>query len=139
MAKRKTSTTPTKAAAPVKAAKASKVTVPVKATSAPRVRSNGADSGKVTIDRSRYNYVTHDVKTVSGRRAVDNADEVAEALRGLTLPEVRSILAENGIEWRWDHLNPGMQRMNAGNALRGKFKSQGKMVVLGKTVHNQNA
>jgi hypothetical protein len=29
--------------------------------------------------------------------------------------------------------------MNAGNALRGKFKSQGKMVVLGKTVHNQNA
>lgn len=125
MAKRKTFTT----TEPAKTAKAK----------TPRERTNGNETGKVTIDRSRYNYVQHDTKTQSGRRAVDNSDDVAEALRGLTLPEVQSILKENGIEWRWGHLNPGMQRMNAGNALRGKFKSQGKMVVLGKTVHYQSA
>jgi hypothetical protein len=90
------------------------------------------EKSKVQIDRTKYSYVQHDSKTKSGRKSIDNNDLVAGLLRGLTIEEVQGVVNENGLEWKWGHLNAGMQRMNAGNALRGLMKKHGKVLVVGK-------
>jgi hypothetical protein len=90
---------------------------------------------KVTLDRSKYDYTAHkDYKTPSGRTAVDNADAVAEVLRGMTLEGVLETLVANGgtVNPKWAHLNPGMQRMAAGNVLRriAKALPEGKSLKI---------
>lgn len=77
---------------------------------------------KPNLDR----YVTSDeVKTASGRKAIDVNDEVATSLRGTDLADVyRQASAATGqtqksLHEKYDHLNPGMQRMNLGNLIRG--------------------
>ncbi len=52
-----------------------------------------------------------------------NGDLVATSLKGVPLTELRSVAEKAGIEWRWDHLNPGMQRMNVGNRIRAVLKA----------------
>jgi hypothetical protein len=51
-------------------------------------------------------------------------DEVAAMLKGKTLDELKVMATEWDIAWAWDHLNPGMQRMNFGNKLRTAVKKR---------------
>lgn len=80
------------------------------------------------VDLSHY--VVHEVKTPTGRHAIDINDEVANKLRGLTLDGVYEAAAkalETSIEdlkKQYAHLNPGMQRMNLGNKIRGAGKAK---------------
>lgn len=73
------------------------------------------------VDLSHY----QQVKSASGNASLDNGDEVAKSLRELTLDDVYSkaskVLKEpvKVLRERYEHLNPGMQRMNLGNRIRG--------------------
>jgi hypothetical protein len=77
----------------------------------------------VNPDLARY--VTSDVKTASGRKAIDVNDGVAAKLRGLDLADTYRAASEAtgesmaGLKRKYEHLNPGMQRMNLGNLIRG--------------------
>ena len=79
-----------------------------------------------TIRKYREDYI----KTVSysGNNSLDNGDEVAEVLRGMS-PNETCALADKVFQqepmhhWeRWQHLNAGSRRMNAGNRIRGAVK-----------------
>lgn len=69
--------------------------------------------------------VSKDVKTSSGRPAIDSDDNVARSLRGAKLEEVyREASKATGIpqtqlKSKYEKLNIGMQRMNLGNLIRG--------------------
>lgn len=82
-----------------------------------------AKIGKTEFDLGRY--LVSDVKTPSGRRTIDCADDVAESLRGMDLDGVYASAAatlkidEAELRKLYEHLNPGMQRMNLGNRIRG--------------------
>lgn len=64
------------------------------------------------------------VKNASGHTSYDNGDDVATKLRGKTLDEVYAHAAkqlkepEKDLRKKYEHLNPGMQRMSLGNRLR---------------------
>lgn len=82
-------------------------------------------SEKMQIDRERAkNYTKHSVKIGDKtRRSVDNADEVAELLRGKTDEELGHIAKKHGLAEKWTEwagLNPGQRRMSLGNVLRGQ-------------------
>ena len=91
---------------------------------------------KAVDDRFRENYVVdRSVKTEKGAPSVNCGDDLAVALLGLTLAECQSCAAENDIDHiRWAHLNPGMQRMNIGNALRHKLKKGEKISIFNNNV-----
>lgn len=75
------------------------------------------------FDLSRY--FVSDIKTPTGRRTIDCADEVAARLRGLPIEQVYAEAAEaletsvEVLQKTYGHLNVGMQRMNLGNRIRG--------------------
>ena len=103
------------------------------ATKAERPEGEGHSSG--VVDRSRYEYmVTKDVKTASGRASVDNADPLAEMLRGKKSDEVIALVEANGgeVNPKWESLNPGLARMAAGNVLRKLAKRTEGIKVDGK-------
>ena len=57
------------------------------------------------------------VKTKGGSYHKD--DFLGNALSGVTVEQVKLIAAEMGVDTsKYDHLNPGQQRMNIGNRLR---------------------
>lgn len=64
-------------------------------------------------------------KTAAGNQSLHNGDQVARKLVGKELPDIYKIAAEttglaiNDLKTRYSHLNPGMQRMNLGNLIRG--------------------
>ncbi len=64
-------------------------------------------------------------KTASGNMSLHNGDPVARKLAGKELAEVYKLAAEatnlplTQLRTRYSHLNPGMQRMNLGNLIRG--------------------
>jgi hypothetical protein len=70
-------------------------------------------------------YFVSDIKTPSGRRTIDCADDVAATLRGMDLDQVYAVTAqaleidEAQLRKQYEHLNQGMQRMNLGNRIRG--------------------
>ena len=71
--------------------------------------------------RDRYT-IDKSVRTPSGAYSVSNRDDVAKALNGLTVEQLEKIAARADVaeRWaKWSKLNPGMQRMNLGNVLRG--------------------
>lgn len=109
---------PAKAAAPVKA--------PAKAT----------DGTGPKIDRSKYQYDSSDTKSASGRKTVNNGDALATALAGKTHTEVIDLVKANGgkVNDNWTNLNPGMQRMSAGNVLRAMWRKEGVITIDGKKV-----
>ena len=77
-----------------------------------------------TLAKHRVNYVR--TKTATGGTSMDNDDPIAQALRGKT-PEQVCKLAEQLIPnceatTKYAHLNPGQQRMNAGNLIRNAYK-----------------
>lgn len=59
------------------------------------------------------------------KATIDNGDEIGERLRGLDLDEVYGEAASElevtvgELKAKYGHLNPGMQRMNLGNRIRG--------------------
>jgi hypothetical protein len=73
------------------------------------------------VDLSHY----AKVKSASGNASLDNGDEIAKRLRGAELDDVYKtasrVLREPvaALKTRYKHLNPGMQRMNLGNRMRG--------------------
>ncbi len=73
-------------------------------------------------------------KTASGSSSLNNGDEVAVALEGLTNEEVfqlaDQIIPDNDFTDRYSKLNPGMQRMNIGNRLRGFRRADEKNAAL---------
>lgn len=55
------------------------------------------------------------------KRQPDQLDlELTEAL--LSTGGLQEVADENGVAFKWAHLNVGMQRMNLGNVLRGKLR-----------------
>lgn len=81
-------------------------------------------------------YKVHEQKTGSGkRRAVDNNDKVAGALRGLNEKQWAKVLRENKVTVKnFIKLNPGLRRLALGNALRRVMRENKRIVVLGRTV-----
>jgi len=86
---------------------------------------------RLTPDHNRY--VRGLASTASGRDSYDIADEVANNLRGMDINSVFVAVADqltklgepvskSELKTRWGKLNPGMQRMNAGNVLRGAIR-----------------
>jgi len=73
------------------------------------------------VDLSHYSKV----KSASGNASLDNGDDVAKKLRGAELDDVykaaSKLLKEpvTALKSKYKHLNPGMQRMNLGNRMRG--------------------
>ena len=67
-------------------------------------------------------------KTTNGRRTLDIGDATAKRLRGLDLDGTYKAAAkapgetEKGLHTKYQHLNPGMQRMNLGNRMRTAAK-----------------
>ena len=79
-----------------------------------------------TVAKYRLGYVK--VVSYSGNNSLDNGDDVAEILRGMS-PDETCALADKVFEApafhhaeRWQHLNAGSRRMNAGNRIRAAFK-----------------
>lgn len=83
----------------------------------------------VSADLSHY-VVSEDIRTASGRRAVDSDDATARDLRGLSLTEVYEHAAAeldtsvSALQKQYGHLNAGMQRMNLGNRIRGALRAR---------------
>lgn len=89
-----------------------------------------AEKGSIISADAAAQYKTHDTKTASGRKSVDNDDAVAAKLRGKDLSELKEIADKAGLLPRWNgtgdfkdkkgwkDLNPGQTRMALGNALR---------------------
>ena len=83
-----------------------------------------AMSRKLRKARQRYQTTT----AYSGNASADNADQVATALRGLEPKQVVAAaerilgLTEGELWAKYESLNPGQQRMNAGNRIRGAIK-----------------
>tara|TARA_B100000700_G_scaffold331737_1_gene467769 strand:+ start:4091 stop:4876 length:786 start_codon:yes stop_codon:yes gene_type:complete len=93
---------------------------------------------KAVDDSYRDKYeVDNAVKTESGAPSINNGDDVAQALMGLTSAELSAVANENGLKENWDKwtknkLNPGMKRMNLGNMLRRKANKGEKVTIVGK-------
>ena len=66
-------------------------------------------------------------------KAANCGDDVAECLKAAVDAgtKLEDVAEANGIEWRWAHLNKGMQRMNLGNVLRGIVGRGEQQVVIG--------
>lgn len=89
-----------------------------------------------TVDPDYTRYTKHDVKSPSGRKALDISDAAADLLRGQDISDCYFIVAkhiaaasggkrandvdviEKELTAKYQHLNIGMQRMNLGNRLR---------------------
>lgn len=71
--------------------------------------------------------------SANGNSSKNNGDPVAALLEGKTLEEAYEKAAEIGgidateLAGRWDHLNPGQQRMLIGNHIRKNLRERGAM------------
>lgn len=64
------------------------------------------------------------LKTASGSPVLATSnDVVVHLLAGKDTDGLKAIADEYGVIWKWDHLNPGMQRMNLGNRLRALVRA----------------
>ena len=68
-------------------------------------------------------------RSASGRKSLDNGDIIAADLRGKTLEHTYKVAAKHlkesvsALTAKYQHLNPGQQRMCLGNRLRGALKA----------------
>jgi len=105
---------------PAKAAKADKGRV-VNTRPLPTANITHRSIAGTVADVSEY--TRH--KTANGNVSLHNGDKVAKALAGNTLDQTYSEAARalgftvTSLKSRYGHLNPGMQRMNLGNLIRG--------------------
>lgn len=69
-------------------------------------------------------------KTATGNVSYHSGDFVATTLAGLSLDEVRGlavkVTGQDELETKYGHLNPGQQRMNLGNRIRGAIAKRNK-------------
>lgn len=78
------------------------------------------------IRKYRERYVR--VKSYTGGSSMNNGDPVAKLFEGrsplecMQLAEQVLELADGELVAKYEHLNPGQQRMNAGNRIRGAIK-----------------
>lgn len=86
------------------------------------------DGNKMAETIRKYREAYTKVVSYNGNNSLDNGDEVAEVLRGMS-PDETCALADKVFEQpamhhaeRWQHLNAGSRRMNAGNRIRGAVK-----------------
>jgi hypothetical protein len=85
-----------------------------------------------SIVKKSYKKRYHKVK-VGGRTTQNCGDLVSEKLLGETLEEVYDTVAEtleedvDNLAARYEHLNPGQQRMVLGNKLRAFYKTQAEI------------
>lgn len=94
---------------------------------------------RIHLEPDLTRYVKHDETTASGRKVLDINDSVADALRGLNLDDCfrqtarylaalgvaatpKRPVTMSGLQAKYGHLNPGMQRMCLGNLLRGVIR-----------------
>ena len=86
------------------------------------------DKAEPLVNLKRENYTK--TRTASGTASLNNGDQVATALDGLTMDEVFQVadklIPDNDFKTRYKKLNPGMQRMNIGNRLRGFCRADDK-------------
>lgn len=94
---------------------------------------------KVKIEPDISKYVRHNIKTASGKKKMDNNDDVSKLLRSCpTIVDVYAKVFEvldmmkmnkfSNLEEmvkKYEHLNVGQQRMCAGNLIRGAKKKIG--------------
>jgi len=91
------------------------------------------DDGRVRLHPKMENYVKGLGSTPSGRSTIDIDDDVATQLRGMDFETAAKAVAKSvtalgekttaaELMAKYEHLNPGMQRMNLGNKLRGAIK-----------------
>lgn len=74
--------------------------------------------------------ISHERKQAWSKKPDDALDAaLADAMLGSESALVE-IAHENSIEFRWGHLNRGMQRMNLGNVLRGRLR-RGERTTVG--------
>ena len=84
------------------------------------------------LQEHRANYVK--TTAYSGKSSLHNGDPVAMFLSGKTPDEVIAdaerlcMLPAGELKAKYGHLNPGQQRMNAGNRIRGAIK-RGELTV----------
>jgi colicin import membrane protein len=67
-------------------------------------------------------------KSASGSPSFNNGDVVAEGLQGQPIEVAYAVATEFGldVEGKYDHLNPGHQRMVLGSRIRKAIKDQNK-------------
>lgn len=99
------------------------------ATARVKMDINERKNGKVDpLYLPQYTAYTTELADGSKKRSIDKGDDVALALRKLSLDAVYSTAASStgisqvGLRDRFAHLNPGMQRMNLGNMIRKALK-----------------
>lgn len=91
------------------------------------VKAKVEKTGDSLIEADLSRYTIHESTTATGRKHVDIDDKVAEKLREMPLAEIYRYAAQvlectiKELHDRYDSLNPGMQRMNLGNRIRGVF------------------
>lgn len=78
------------------------------------------------LRRYRVRYVP--TTAYSGRKSMNNADDVAVTLAGMTPKQVCDLaekvcgLPQGSLWAKYESLNPGQQRMNSGNRIRAAIK-----------------
>jgi len=86
---------------------------------------------------TRRSVISRAWKATYAKTYDSNGDGIAMALRDATqtdtgkcdLAALHALYRANGVDpSRWEHLNPGMQRMNGGNVLRGLSKHQSVVI-----------
>jgi hypothetical protein len=76
----------------------------------------------------RYRATYEDATTADGKPSKHNGDEVAQLLAGKDLLACYAIASKKlkvpvaELQAKYEHLNPGMQRMNLGNGIRRLLK-----------------
>lgn len=85
-----------------------------------------------TLSNYRHNYEPH--LTPAGKKSLSNGDAIAKALAAATPEEVIRMaedllqLSAGSLLVKYQNLNAGQQRMNAGNRIRSAFK-RGEITV----------
>ena len=97
-----------------------------RATARVKMDINERKNGKVDpLYLPQYTAYTTELADGSKKRSIDKGDDVALALRKLTLYSTAASstgISQAGLRDRFAHLNPGMQRMNLGNMIRKALK-----------------
>lgn len=85
----------------------------------------------ICADREKY----QKTRTATGKPSLNNGDQVASGLGGLTLEQTEKVaikilgITQDDIDTKYGHLNEGMQRMTLGNRLRAAVKDEDKNAI----------
>lgn len=97
---------------------------------AARVPTAGSGSTALLAERSKQYTRDTEHKTAGGNASIHCGDAAAQKLLGKSLDECYEIAAdiceedEAELRAKYAHLNPGMQRMNLGNKIRGVLNAK---------------